>query len=104
LNNPPTTYTYTLSLHDALPICRIQPAKIEKIVEQAQADINKTIKEKGEQAAYECGVIGLDQRILLILGRLHFRTSYGQNVLRHSDRKSTRLNSSHLGISYAVFC
>jgi ribonuclease Y len=63
---------------------RIQPAKIEAAVEKAQADINRVIKEKGQQAAYECGVINLDQRVLMILGRLHFRTSYGQNVLQHS--------------------
>ncbi|MEK6848150.1 MAG: HDIG domain-containing metalloprotein, partial [Nanoarchaeota archaeon] len=56
----------------------------EKIVEKAQQDINKTIKEKGEQAAYECGIFNLDPRIMAILGRLHFRTSYGQNVLQHS--------------------
>ena len=63
---------------------RIQPAKIEEAVEKARVEINKTIKEKGEQAAYECGVFNLDPRILAILGRLHFRTSYGQNVLQHS--------------------
>lgn len=73
-----------LALEELIKDGRIQPAKIEKIVEQAQSNINKIIKEKGEQAAYECGVIGLDPRILLILGRLHFRTSYGQNVLQHS--------------------
>lgn len=63
---------------------RIQPAKIEGAVEKAQADINKIIKEKGVQAAYECGVINLPPQVLAILGRLHFRTSYGQNVLQHS--------------------
>ncbi len=73
-----------LALEELIKDGRIQPAKIEKVVEQAKENINKAIKEKGEQAAYECGVIGLDPRILLILGRLHFRTSYGQNVLRHS--------------------
>ena len=83
---------------------RIQPAKIEKVVEQAQADINKTIKEKGEQAAYECGVIGLDPRILLILGRLHFRTSYGQNVLQHSIEMShiAGMIAEELGANVAV--
>jgi ribonuclease Y len=63
---------------------RIQPAKIEKEVEKATLDINKIIKEKGQQAAYEVGVLNLDPRILTILGRLYFRTSYGQNVLQHS--------------------
>jgi len=63
---------------------RIQPAKIEEIVQKAKDEINKTIKEKGEQAAYESGVHNLDPRIIAILGRLHFRTSYGQNVLYHS--------------------
>ena len=63
---------------------RIQPAKIEEAIEKAKLDINKIIKERGEQAVYECGVFNLDPRIISILGRLHFRTSYGQNVLQHS--------------------
>ncbi len=63
---------------------RIQPVKIEEMVAKAKEDVSKIIKEKGEQAAYEVGVLNLDPRILLILGRLHFRTSYGQNVLQHS--------------------
>ena len=63
---------------------RIQPAKIEEAVEKAKEEVNKITKEKGEQAAYECGVFNLDPRIIAILGRLHFRTSYGQNVLQHS--------------------
>ncbi|MBP9763468.1 MAG: ribonuclease Y [Candidatus Pacebacteria bacterium] len=67
---------------------RIQPAKIEECVEKAKKSINKTIVEKGEQAAYECGIFNLDPRIISILGRLHFRTSYGHNVLRHSIEMS----------------
>ncbi len=63
---------------------RIQPARIEEIVEKARDEINRIVKEKGEQAAYEVGVLNLDPRILMILGRLYFRTSYGQNVLQHS--------------------
>lgn len=74
--------------HDALEMLiadgRIQPAKIEEAVKKAEEDISKTIKEKGEQAVYECGIFNLDPRIIAILGRLYFRTSYGQNVLRHS--------------------
>jgi ribonuclease Y len=77
-----------VALENLLLDGRIQPAKIEKIVEKAQQDINKIIKEKGEQAAYECGVINLDPRVIAILGRLHFRTSYGQNVLQHSIEMS----------------
>jgi ribonuclease Y len=54
------------------------------VVQKATDEISRIIKEKGEQAAYETGVVGLDQRVIMILGRLHFRTSYGQNVLQHS--------------------
>ena len=77
-----------VALENLLLDGRIQPAKIEKIVEKAQQDINKIIKEKGEQAVYECGIINLDPRVIQILGRLHFRTSYGQNVLQHSIEMS----------------
>ncbi len=63
---------------------RIQPAKIEDMVRLAEEEINKIIKEKGEEAVYETGVLGLDPKVISILGRLHFRTSYGQNVLAHS--------------------
>ncbi len=63
---------------------RIQPAKIEEMVKISEQEIAKIIKEKGEEAVYETGVLGLDPRIVSILGRLHFRTSYGQNVLAHS--------------------
>lgn len=63
---------------------RIQPSKIEEIVEKSKEDVANIIKQKGEQAAYDAGVFNLDPRILLILGRLYFRTSYGQNVLQHS--------------------
>ena len=63
---------------------RIQPAKIEEMVAKAKEDINKIIKEKGEQAVYECGIFNFDPRIIAILGRLYFRTSFGQNVLQHS--------------------
>jgi ribonuclease Y len=73
-----------LALDELMMDGRIQPVKIEKIVEKAQMEINKTIKEKGEQAAYECGCFNLDPKIVAILGRLYFRTSYGQNVLQHS--------------------
>jgi ribonucrease Y len=67
---------------------RIQPAKIEEVVQKAKEEINKIIKEKGEQAVYECGIFNFDPRIVAIIGRLYFRTSYGQNVLQHSIEMS----------------
>jgi len=73
-----------VALENLIADGRIQPAKIEEMVDKAKEDISKIIKEKGEQAAYEVGIFNLDPRILLILGRLNFRTSYGQNVLQHS--------------------
>lgn len=73
-----------LALENLIMDGRIQPAKIEEMVEKAQSDINKIIKDKGEQAVYECGIFNLDPRIVAIVGRLYFRTSYGQNVLQHS--------------------
>ena len=63
---------------------RIQPAKIEETVEKTRAEVGEIIKQKGEAAAYEVGIVGLDQKLTALLGRLHFRTSYGQNVLQHS--------------------
>jgi len=73
-----------LALENLIADGRIQPVKIEEMVEKAKNEINKIIKDQGEKAVYECGVFNLDPRIVSILGRLHFRTSYGQNVLRHS--------------------
>lgn len=63
---------------------RIQPAKIEEVVEKTREDIAVIIKQKGEAAAYEAGVVGLDPKLIALLGRLYYRTSYGQNVLQHS--------------------
>lgn len=73
-----------LALENLILDGRIQPAKIEELVEKSKEEINKIIKEKGEQAVYECGIFNFDPRIVAIIGRLYFRTSYGQNVLQHS--------------------
>ncbi len=73
-----------MALENLIVDGRIQPAKIEEIVEKAKNDANKIIKEKAEAAAFETGVLNLDPKLLMILGRLHFRTSYGQSVLQHS--------------------
>jgi ribonuclease Y len=63
---------------------RIQPARIEEEIEIAKQKIHETIKERGGAAVYECGIYNFDPRLVAILGRLHYRTSYGQNVLQHS--------------------
>jgi ribonucrease Y len=63
---------------------RIHPARIEKLVEDARAEVENTIREEGEQAAYETGVHGLHPEIIKLLGRLKFRTSYGQNMHAHA--------------------
>ncbi len=63
---------------------RIQPAKIEEKVEEAKAELEKRMFEIGEEAAYEVGVFDLPKEIIHLLGRLNFRTSFGQNVLTHS--------------------
>lgn len=63
---------------------RIQPAKIEEQVQAAEIEIIKQIKEAGEAAVYDLGIVGFDPKMVQLLGRLKFRTSYGQNVLLHS--------------------
>lgn len=63
---------------------RIQPARIEEAVDKAKAEIEKQIKDAAQAAAFEIGAFDLDERLLHLLGRLKFRTSFGQNVLQHS--------------------
>ena len=63
---------------------RIHPARIEEMVERAKKEVENTIKQEGEQATFETGVHGLHPEMIRLLGKLKFRTSYGQNVLKHS--------------------
>jgi len=83
---------------------RIQPARIEEVVADAEKEIASKIKSAGEEAAYETNVIGLDPKIIQLLGRLLFRTSYGQNVLLHSIEVSylAGLLASELGADVKV--
>ena len=82
--DPVRRHIAKIALENLILDGRIQPARIEETVERARIEVEKLIKQKGETAAYETGVINLDPRLLTILGRLYFRTSYGQNVLQHS--------------------
>jgi ribonuclease Y len=93
-----------IALENLIMDGRIQPAKIEEMTKKAEEEINKIIKEKGEQAAYEANVLNLDPRILAVLGRLYFRTSYGQNVLQHSVEMAhiAGMLASELGADPAV--
>src|SRR5690606_4121802 len=63
---------------------RIHPARIEEAVAKAQKEVEAMIRDEGEQAAFDAGVHGLHIELIKLLGRLKFRTSYGQNVLKHS--------------------
>ena len=73
-----------LSLEKLISDGRIHPAKIEETVEKSKKEIDQAIKQAGERAVFEVGIHGINNELVKILGRLKYRTSYGQNVLNHS--------------------
>lgn len=73
-----------LALEKLIVDGRIHPARIEEMVQKAEKEVNAIIKEEGEQATFEVGIHNLHPELVKLLGRLRYRTSYGQNVLKHS--------------------
>lgn len=94
--DPIRRYVAKFSLERLIADGRIHPAKIEETVEKVRAELGEKIKEAGEAAAYDVGVVGMDPKLIQLLGRLRFRTSFGQNALLHS------LEVAHLAGSIAA--
>lgn len=83
---------------------RIHPSRIEEMVERARKEVDATIKQEGEQATFDTGVHGLHPEIIKLLGKLKFRTSYGQNVLKHAIEVShvAGIMAGELGVDVAT--
>jgi len=82
--DPVRRETARMALDKLIADGRIHPARIEEIVEEMGREMEKEVRKHGEEAAQEVGILGLHDKVINLLGRLHFRTSYSQNVLRHS--------------------
>ncbi len=93
-----------VSLEKLIGDGRIHPARIEETVDRAKKEVDNTIKEEGERATFETGVHGVHPDIIKLLGKLKFRTSYGQNVLKHSIEVAqlSGILASELGVDVTV--
>ena len=102
--NPIRREVAKLALSELVSDGRIHPARIEEVVHKAQQDMQTYIREKGEEAALEANVVGLKPGLIQLLGRMHFRTSYGQNILTHSVQVAhlTSIVAAELGLDEAL--
>jgi ribonuclease Y len=93
-----------LSLEKLIADGRIHPGRIEEVVKKTQAEIAVRIQELGEEAAYEVGIQGLHPQLVNLMGRLHYRTSYGQNILKHSKEVAflSGMMAGELGLDGAL--
>ena len=93
-----------LSMERLIQDGRIHPTRIEELVEQTRKDVNNKVMQTGKSAAVEADVRGLNNKILALLGSLNFRTSYGQNVLRHSIEVAylTQIMADELGLDGSI--
>ncbi len=102
--NPLRREVAKLALAELVSDGRIHPARIEEVVSKAQQDMQNYIRDRGDEAALEANVVGIKPGMLQLLGRMHFRTSYGQNVLRHSVQVAhlCGIIAAELGIDEAM--
>lgn len=102
--NPIRRHVARKALEALLADGRIHPGRIEEAIDKAKREMTEDIKKAGEEAAYEVGVAGLDPKLVQLLGRLKFRTSYGQNVLQHSKEVAliSKILAEELGANVTV--
>jgi ribonuclease Y len=102
--NPIRREVAKLALSELVSDGRIHPARIEEVVLKAQQDMQSYIREKGDEAALEANVVGIKAGLVQLLGRMHFRTSYGQNVLKHSVQVAhlSGIIAAELGLDEAL--